>query len=112
VPSIFRAGVNGAGICIGLPLAFVGQYLNELVYCVLGDAGVYYGLELKTVKPRQISGFPFVISDPMYRGSILTLIGLLFCLNSTRDVVVLATTWTFAYFYQICIENTRGSLDS
>jgi hypothetical protein len=111
VPTLYRAGVNGAGIWIGLPLVFVGQYLSELVYSVLGDAGVYYGLELQTVKPRKISGFPFSISDPQYRGSVLTLIGLLFCLNTTRDIVTLMFPWVLSYFYEICIENTRGSLD-
>jgi hypothetical protein len=110
-PTVYRAGVNAAGLCIGLPLAFIGQYLSELVYSILGDAGVYYGIELQTVKPRNINGFPFSISDPMYRGSILTLIGLLFCLNTTRDVVILAFPWVLSYFCQICIENTQGAID-
>jgi hypothetical protein len=105
-PTLYRAGVNGSGLFIGLPLAAIGQYLSELVYSLLGDAGVYYGIELQTVKPRNIGGFPFSISDPMYRGSILTLIGLLFCLNSTFDVVMLASLWVWLYFCQICIENT------
>jgi hypothetical protein len=57
VPTMSRAGINGTGMCIGLPLCLIGQYLGELAYSLLGDAGVHYGIELGTVKPRRISGF-------------------------------------------------------
>jgi hypothetical protein len=112
VPTMYRAGINGAGMCIGLPLGIVGQYLSELVYSLLGDAGVYYGIELGTVKPRAISGFPFGISDPMYRGAILTVVAFLLMFNTTRDAVVLTMTWIIAYFYEICIENTRAGVNT
>jgi hypothetical protein len=69
---MYRAGINAPGLCIGLPFAIIGQYLSELVYSVLGDAGVYYGIELAVVKPCRITGFPFLMSDPQYRGSLLT----------------------------------------
>jgi hypothetical protein len=108
VPTMYRAGINGAGMCIGLPLGIIGQYLSELVYSLLGDAGVYYGIELGTVKPRRISGFPFEISDPMYRGAILTVVALFLMFNITRDTAILALAWIIAYFYEICVENTRG----
>lgn len=111
VPTLWRAGVNGAGVCIGLPIMFVGQYLNELVYSVLGDAGVYYGIEFRVVKPRQIKGFPFTISDPQYKGSIMTILGAVFCFNTTRDLMILTIPWMIAYFYEICVENTTGAVD-
>jgi hypothetical protein len=112
VPSMYRTGINGVGMCIGLPLAIIGQYLTELVYSLLGDAGVYYGIELGTVKPRDISVFPFGVSDPMYRGAILTVIGLLMIFNTTRETVVLAMAWIIIYFYEICIENTKGGVNT
>ena len=106
-PTLYRAGINGAGICIGLPIMFIGQYLNELVYSVLGDSGVYYGLEFGVVKARHISGFPFTISDPQYKGSVMTVIGAAFCFNTTRDLMILTIPWMIAYFYVICVENTK-----
>ena len=110
-PTIYKAGINAAGLCVGIPIMFVGQYLNELVYSVLGDAGVYYGLEFKSVKPRQITGFPFTISDPMYKGSILTIIGSTMCFNVTRDMMIITIPWMISYFYEICVENTKPACD-
>lgn len=107
VPTMYRAGINNPGLCIGIPFAIVGQYLSELVFCLIGDAGVYYGIELATVKPRKLSGFPFNISDPMYRGSLLTVIAFLLFFNATRDGIMLVIMWTLAYFNQICVENTE-----
>jgi hypothetical protein len=107
VPTMYRAGINGPGLGIGLPFAIIGQYLSELVYSLLGDAGVYYGIELAVVKPRRITGFPFLMSDPQYRGSLLTVIAFLLFFNTTRDGTILILTWIFVYFYQICIENTK-----
>jgi hypothetical protein len=112
LPTMYRTGINPPGLCVGLPMAIVGQYLSELVYSLLGDAGVYYGIELAVVKPRKITGFPFQISDPQYRGSLLTVLAFLLCFNATREGTVLITTWMIAYFYQICMENTRpGALE-
>lgn len=106
-PTLYRAGVNGPGICVGLPLVFLGQYLNELVYTVLGDAGVYYGYELKTVKPRRIGGFPFTLVDPQYKGSIMTIIGGALCFNTTRDLMIIVIPWMLSYFSIIIVENTQ-----
>jgi hypothetical protein len=107
VPTAFRSGINGHGLCLGLPLAVIGQYLSEVVYSVLGDAGVYYGIELAVVKPRRITGFPFGISDPQYRGSLLTVIAFLLFFNTTRESGMMITAWMMVYFYQICMENTK-----
>jgi hypothetical protein len=109
-PTMYYTGINGVGLCIGLPMAIVGQYLSELVYSLLGDAGVYYGIELAVVKPRNITGFPFQISDPQYRGVLLTILGILMCFNTTLEGVILLTAWTVAYFYQICLEHTRSGV--
>jgi hypothetical protein len=109
---MYRAGINGPGMCIGVPFGIIGQYLSEAVYSRLGDAGVYYGIELGTVKPRAVSGFPFVISDPMYRGAILTVVAFLLVFNATRDAAILTTVWFVAYFYEICVENTTGGVNA
>jgi hypothetical protein len=109
-PTMFRSGVNAHGLCIGLPFAVIGQYLSEVVYSALGDAGVYYGIELAVVKPRRITGFPFEISDPQYRGSLLTVIGFLLFFNTTRESGRIITAWILAYFYQICMENTKPGM--
>ncbi|EAY21459.1 hypothetical protein TVAG_198980 [Trichomonas vaginalis G3] len=106
LPTCFRAGINGPGLCIAIPLVFVGQYLNEVVYNVLGDSGVYYGNELKTSKPKNISGFPFTMGDPMYKGAILTVLGWFFAMNTTRDIIIICVPWMIAYFTQVIIENT------
>ena len=107
IPTLYKAGVNGAGICVGLPLVFVGQYLNELVYTILGDGGVYYGVELQTVQKRKIGGFPFTLYDPQYKGSIMTIIGGAFCFNTTRDLMIILIPWMVAYFSIIIVENTK-----
>ena len=106
-PTLYRAGINGPGICIGLPLVFLGQYLNELVYTVLGDGGVYYGYELKTVKPRRIGGFPFTLCDPQYKGSIMSIIGGALCFNTTTDLMTILIPWMVSYFSIIIVENTK-----
>jgi hypothetical protein len=103
---MYQAGINAPGLCLGLPFAIIGQYLSELVYSLIGDAGVYYGIELATVKPRNLSGFPFNLCDPMYRGSLLTVLAFLLFLNTTRNEIILMIVCTVAYFYQICVENT------
>jgi hypothetical protein len=110
LPTMYQAGMNGPGLVIGLPLAILGQYLSEVVYSLLGDAGVYYGIELGTVKPRRITGFPFHVSNPQYRGAVMTVIGLMMCVNITREIVMLITAWLVAYFYEICVENTKGGV--
>ncbi|OHT08737.1 hypothetical protein TRFO_04841 [Tritrichomonas foetus] len=107
LPTLYRAGVNGPGICIGLPIVFLGQYLNELVYTVLGDGGVYYGVELRTVKPRKIGGFPFNLYDPQYKGSIMSIIGGALCFNTTRDLMIIVIPWMISYFTIIVVENTK-----
>lgn len=107
LPTFCRAGFNGAGIPIGLPLVFLGQYLNELVYVTIGEAGVYYGYELKTIKPRRISGFPFTLHDPQYKGAILTVIGGSFCFNTTKELMIINITWMFCYFSGLVIENSE-----
>ena len=111
MPTLWYAGLNSVGVCIGVPMIFVGQYLNELVYTVLGDVGVYYGLEMKVVKPRRISGFPFTIGDPQYKGSLITILGIYFCFNSTKDLLIITMAWVFSYFYIICIENTKSYIE-
>lgn len=111
LPTLWFAGINNVGVCIGAPMIFIGQYLNELVYTVLGDAGVYYGLEMKVVKPRRISGFPFTIGDPQYKGSLITVLGIYFCFNSTKDLLLITMAWVLSYFYIICVENTKSYID-
>lgn len=106
LPTCFRAGINGPGLCIAIPLVFVGQYLNEVVYNVLGDSGVYYGNEIGNVKPKMISGFPFTIGDPMYKGALLTVLGWFFAMNTTREIIIICVPWIIAYFTQVIIENT------
>lgn len=106
VPFFVRAGINLYGLCIGIPLMFVGQYLVEVVYGALGDCGVYYGCELGIITPRRISGFPFTMSDPMYKGSMLTLLGGLLCFNLTRDLMLITISWFVGLFLIICVENT------
>ena len=110
LPILYREGINSAGACIGLPMIFIGQYLNELVYTVLGDAGVYYGLEMKVVKPRWIGGFPFTIGDPQYKGSIMTILGIYFCVQSTKEVLEITIAWMISYFFIVCVENSPSSL--
>lgn len=110
-PTLYKAGINNSGVAIGLFIIFVGQYLNEIVYSVLGDAGVYYGLELKVVKPRKIGGFPFNIHDPQYKGSILTIIGGLYCFNTTKELMILIATWMLSYFGIVLVENTQPAID-
>jgi len=110
-PPTFHAGVSGAGLCIGLPFVFIGQYLNELVYNILGDPGVYYGLELRKVKPANLKGFPWTIRDPQYKGSIMTVIGWFFSTNPSARVIIIFSCWMFSYFFQVIVENTPNSVD-
>lgn len=110
-PTLFYVGINKSGVVIGLILIFVGQYLNELVYSIIGDAGVYYGLELQVVKPRKIGGFPFNIHDPMYKGTILTVMGGMFCFNMSKEFILLLATWFISYFGMDIVENTESAID-
>lgn len=110
-PTLYKAGLNHSGIAIGLLLIFIGQYMNELVYSVLGDAGVYYGLELKVVKPRNIGGFPFNLHDPQYKGSVLTIVGGLYCFNTSKEIMILIATWMASYYGIILVENTQPAID-
>lgn len=110
-PTLYKAGMNNSGVVIGLILIFIGQYLNEVVYSVIGDAGVYYGLELKVVKPRKISGFPFTLHDPMYKGTIMTIIGGLFCFNTSREIMMIIATWMISYYGMVLVENTTPAID-
>ena len=109
LPILNQAGVNGPGISIGLPLVFLGQYLIEIVYCYIGDAGTYYGLELGTIQRRKIDGFPFTLNDPMYKGVILTIIGATMCFNATRDLLFSVIPWIVMVFAQTIVENTKPS---
>lgn len=112
LPACYSAGPNGPGLCIAIPFLFVGQYLNELVYAMLGDAGVYYGIELKSIRPKRIGGFPFTIRDPQYKGSILTVFAFFFAFNTTRETIMLTITWMLSYFCIVIVENTPGGLDN
>lgn len=106
LPFLYQAKWNGDGLIIGIPLLFVGQYLYNLTAAILGDGGIYYGIEMKTVKPRIIVDFPFNIADPMYKGDIITIIGIMFCFNSTKELMIIGITWIFSIFYSIIVENT------
>lgn len=112
IPACMHAGVNKAGVALGYPLIFFGQYLSELVYAFLGDEGVYYGVELQTVKPKRIVGFPFNMGDPQYKGCILTCLGWYMMVNPTVETTLLMLSWAFAYFYIIVVENTKGGVDN
>lgn len=107
LPTFYNACLNGSGMIFGLPLIFIGQYLNQLVYATIGEAGVYYGYELKTIKPRIINYFPFTLGDPQYKGAILTVIGGFLCINTTRDLIIIDITWMFCYFSGLVIEHTE-----
>lgn len=111
MPTLYKAGLNNSGVGIGLILIFIGQYLNEVVYSVIGDAGVYYGLELKVVKPRKIGGFPFTLHDPMYKGTIMTIIGGLFCFNTSKEIMMIIATWMVSYYGMVLVENTTPAID-
>lgn len=111
-PACFKAGINGPGLCIAIPFIFVGQYLSELVYNLLGDNGVYYGIELKTARPVRIQGFPFTIRDPQYKGSILTVLGWFFAFNTTKELILLAIPWMISYYSIVIVENTQGGVDN
>jgi len=111
-PACFRAGINGPGLCLSIPLVIVGQYLNELVYNLLGDSGVYYGIELQAVKPKKIGGFPFTLCDPQYKGSVLTVFGTFLAFNTTTEILQLAIPWIVSYFTIMIVENTKGAIDS
>lgn len=106
IPTFYNAGFNGPGMIFGLPLVFIGQYLNQLVFAVIGEAGVYYGHELKTIKPKRIHGFPFTLTDPQYKGAILTVIGGSICFNTTKNLVIIDITWMICYFSGLVNEHT------
>ena len=111
LPTLLEAEINKDGIWIGLPLMFIGQYLVLLVYSVLGDAGVYYGLEYHTISKKKIEGFPFNMSDPMYKGSVLSVLGLFFLVKTNPHVIMITIPWMISYFYEICVENTVSAAD-
>lgn len=106
-PTLYNAGFNGSGMIFDLPLVFLGQYLNELVYAIIGEAGVYYGYELKTIKPRIIRGFPFNVIDPQYKGAILTVIGGSLCFNTTKNLMIIDITWMACYFSGLVNEHSQ-----
>lgn len=110
-PFLYSSGLNPSGVVIGLLLIFVGQYLNEIVYSIIGDAGVYYGLELMVVKPRKLGGFPFTMHDPMYKGAMMTIIGAMFCFNSSKEIMLVTATWMLSYFSIVLVENTTPAID-
>ena len=64
---------------LGIILIISGQYLNLAVYYKLGEKGVYYGLQYRTIMFRKLSNeFPFYISHPQYLGGVLSYIGVYF----------------------------------
>lgn len=57
----------------------IGQIFNLGVYYKLGEKGVYYGLQYKTIKPKKIENeFPFCINHPLYFGGCLSYLGIMF----------------------------------
>ena len=107
IPLIISSKLNYQGFVIGIPLIIIGQYLNSTVYKLLGETGVYYGVELGIIKnPKKLTGFPFNIGDPQYKGAMLTALGAWFLFQSTFEVNIIALSWVLSYFYIIMVENT------
>ena len=61
--------IDLAGACLFL----FGLHLNILVYNLLGQKGVYYGMELRAIKvDKWVTGYPFsFFPHPQYLGSIM-----------------------------------------
>jgi len=70
----------------GIALLAFGQYLNVLVYKLLGRDGVYYGSRLG--RPvAWVTGFPFnSIPHPQYVGASVTFVGLCTLLSTPSHV--------------------------
>ncbi|OHT09558.1 phospholipid N-methyltransferase [Tritrichomonas foetus] len=106
LPLTYKAGLNIPGVCVGGPLILIGEYLNEMVYRLLGIRGVFYGAEFGSVKPKEkLSQFPFTMSDPQLKGSLMIVIGACMCLKTTRELIAVTIPWVFSYFFLMIIEN-------
>lgn len=63
----------------GVFCLIVGQLFNLGVYYKLGNKGVYYGLQYKTIEAKKIENeFPFCINHPLYFGGCLSYLGIMF----------------------------------
>ena len=62
----------------GIFCLIIGQLFNLGVYYKLGNKGVYYGLQYKTIEPKKIENeFPFCINHPLYFGGCLSYFGIM-----------------------------------
>lgn len=72
-------------IIFGSLLLTIGQIFNVSVYNILGEKGVYYGLQYNTVEKKIIKGFPFIINHPLYIGGILSYLGIYLMVGYKND---------------------------
>ncbi|KAK8949880.1 hypothetical protein KSP40_PGU016813 [Platanthera guangdongensis] len=79
-----------------------GQYLNFMVYHLLGEAGTYYGIRFGKNIPW-VREFPFGhIKDPQYVGSILSLLG---CSSIVPFPYILL--WMLGYMFMMSVESNE-----
>ena len=102
-----KSGINNPGVFIGIPLLAVGQYLNSKSYEILGKKGIYYGYEFGELKFERFEGFPFTLTHPQYKGSLLTVIGCLFICNVSKRTTIACMLWAVAYLVIIAVEATE-----
>ena len=97
---VWHGGVGG--VCAGLALMGVGQYLNCSVYKLLGKSGVYYGFILGKDVPW-CTQWPFGpagslpgVPHPQYVGSALTVAGVA-CAAGTATGGYMLAWWSCLY---------------
>ena len=101
----FEAGVNYAGLPLGLVLFAAGQYLNLLVYRLLGELRAYYGWELGLFSGPMLTGFPWTIGHAQYKGLMISVIGSWCCFNPAPKFTAMNMLWVAMYFYIITVES-------
>ena len=102
--AIIYAGINPLGLCFAIPLFAAAIFLHYTVYKTCSKEETYFGY-LLSFNPLELTNFPYPISYPQYKASILFFVGLLFLSKVTKRTTIAIMLKLMFLFIALAVES-------